>query len=331
MALPPAAETLFDAHARKLHCDHSIAYDHPGAASHDCEDRVPLHHRRTLAAQLLWSDEGGPGWEDRGVHCSFDRAAARPQHPGHPVPLPADLRLHRLHDRWTFGGKVTCEATGWLYNYIVPGALFPEFDRRKLSKLENLRTSFDGGAGVRRNAARPHLALTDRFAILADTWASDDFRDRPLDRGCRAPGDADHGVVKRTEDAWSGGDWLAKDSNFDRFVLAHNTYARKNEFVVVRPASGCREGETLSGLAGAVLGSDPSALVVSLRHPLRDRARPGPGKETLLRPSGLFTGSPEDEFFTAPWDVEGVAERGYSSTFANRGPYYLGCSRPGGC
>lgn len=331
---PDDVRPAFDAHARALLCDHSMAHHRPGGASQDCGDQVPKHHRRTLAAHLLWSDEGGGDFRDRGVRCTYDRGAARPDHPLYPVPTPGELRLRGIHDRWTFGGQVSCEATAWLYNYFVPESPFPEFTDEKLAdpkKLPNLRDRFDGGAGVRRNAGQPHLSLTHRFAILADTWASDDPRDRPLAEGCRAPGEADHGVLRRVEDLWSGGDWLAKDLAFDKFVLAHNDYARKNEFIAVRWASGCREGETLATIGGAVLGADPSALVVSLRHPLRDRARPGPGKETLLRPSSLLGGSPEDVFFTAPWDVEGVAERGYSSTFANRGPYYLGCSRPGGC
>lgn len=320
---PADVKPTFDAHARTLLCDHSIAQQRPGNASRDCGD-VPAYSRRTLASQLLWSDEGGERWEDRGVRCSIDRSASSPQGPPGARSFHPEPRLGRIHERWTFGGKITCEATAWLYNHLIPGLFFS-------GRTTQPASSRGGGAGTLRSAGAPLLSLADRFAILADTWASDDPRDRPLERGCRAPGNADHGVLRRVEDLWSGGSVLARDREFGRFVAAHNDYAKANEFVAVRRGTGCIEGGTLSGIAGAVLGSDPSALVVSLRHPLRDPSRPGPGAETLLRPSGLLAGSPEDRFLTVPWDVEGIADPGYSRTFTNRGSYYLGCSRSGGC
>jgi hypothetical protein len=146
--------------------DHTSAFDDgaevdsPGFGEFDRirgRHNHPKHHKIYFAAQYTYRFDSASS--DTEFQCNLEKGTRRTDD---------DPLLSSFSQKYSIGGEVRCEATGFIYNYLLPEKLFTQFTQVSLSNLTTRGKDLDSHdiQGKGRN-----IVATEGGALLFDTWA----------------------------------------------------------------------------------------------------------------------------------------------------------------
>ncbi|QRK08213.1 hypothetical protein JQX13_51220 [Archangium violaceum] len=154
---------------RATYSDHTSAFDDgaevdaPGygdtsriRGNHDHQK----HHKIYFAAQYTFRFDANVG-PDTQFKCTVKEDSSWANDVTNVLPTFAN-------SRYNAGGQVVCEATGYIYNYLLPEKLFTEFTEVKMSDLTKRGTGSDSHA---YQGQGNNIIAKERGSLFFNTWA----------------------------------------------------------------------------------------------------------------------------------------------------------------
>lgn len=298
-------------YARLMYCDHESGQNRYDAKSgngklKDCEEED--HHEGTaLVAHVCWLN--GRNQEEDGVDKSGDTKQVTCVGPDKSVGnLGADGLYAGYHSSGEFnqGGFIHCSARAVVENYLLPQRFLPEFsdDKERVDLTKKMWRAKKDGASYHDNAkdgdkSTAYFIKEQEMSILVDTWA--------LTKPAQVrPGKKAGELYDRVNNLY------ASDQS--------QGYAQMQ-----KAASGFfeRAGDSLidkSFLPANNGGDDPRKPNLSIKPHTAGLEAPS---EKIKQAGG------SSNYFNTEWkDWE---QNRNQKTYEKRGPYYMGCRKPGTC
>lgn len=301
---------------RATYSDHTSAFDdgaEVGVDGYNVEDRIfgrhnhSKHHKIYFAAQYTFRFKEEFG-SDTEFLCSLSQDSDWAKDATNLVQSFADSEYNR-------GGKVFCEATGFIYNYIIPEKLFQEFTEVKMSDLTKRATNSDShdfqGTGG-------NIVAHETGSLYYHTWAL---------RNGSANGNLDDADIGVRGSLFSlGGDGPSKVEGpfYDRVVFGA-TEATTYDAVQAASVSFANTADSsdLLSLSGVEAAGPKTRDIGGLPNPhgvyLVARYKPqSPGQKQ--KAARVLIGG--QEYQSTPY--KGI-NNDYSTAYSKRGVYYMGC------
>ncbi|HSP77167.1 MAG TPA: hypothetical protein VLQ93_01465 [Myxococcaceae bacterium] len=289
--------------------DPDVAADYGNTARITGNHLHEKHHKVYFAAQYTFRWEGA----DTQFLCNS----------GDDMNWNLDPLFKGFGQRFGTGGYVKCEATGYIYNYLIPQKLFTNFtdvDMSKLTRRQGDSHQFQGEGGNTAN-----IVAYETAAISFNTWA---LRNGAPNGGGLS--DADIGV----RGFMGGAPTNVEGPFYDRVVYDYtDTPTRPSTYTPVRLASAAFTAKAASNNSvgmTAVTAGPTMRSVAGLPNMagvfLVARYQPRKAQDQVRqKPPGLLGGAMHQGFQSTPYS--GV-NNNYRTAYRKRGTGYMGCRQP---
>jgi hypothetical protein len=154
---------------RATYSDHTSAIDDGAEVGEDGYGEVERirgnhnhdkHHKIYFAAQYTFRFDANVG-PDTQFQCTRSEDSSWASDATGLLPAYAD-------SSYNMGGQVRCEATGYIYNYLIPEKLFTEFTDVKMSNLTKRQSTTDSHSIQGRGG---NIVAHETGSLIYNTWA----------------------------------------------------------------------------------------------------------------------------------------------------------------
>ncbi|MFY0529394.1 hypothetical protein ACN28I_41595 [Archangium gephyra] len=208
------------------------------------------------------------------------------------------------------GGQVTCSATGYIYNYLIPEKLFTEFTDVKMSNLTKRQSATTDSHSIQGRGG--NIVAHETGSLIYNTWA--------LRNGAASGGLANADIGARS--GLMGDPDNIEGPFYDRVVF---DYSRTPTYAAVAAASGAFSARAAQqNILAAATAGPTTRSVAGLPNMagtfLISRYKPQDPGLRQQASGGLFGGG--QGFQSTPYRN---VNNNYVTAGSNRGVYYMGC------
>ncbi len=314
---PLGGKSMVQKQARLMFCDHQSGKDRynemrdvtnedgtSGQTYADCHD---TDHHSGLVGHACWIND-----DAKQVTCEA------PERMVGALGVPVHTEYQGA---FTHGGLIRCAARAVVENYLIPETFLPEFSRHEGGRLSKKKwrdtPNGQGDKGIHANAQAgtdetAYFLAEQRLAILTDTWALNERRSSESPAAA-SPGSKSGELHSRVANVYR-----------NRLNVGHPMVIAASGAFFAQAA-----GNNLLNPAFTRMALDDSDLAGG-DNPLSPNVASAAHLESQREPTSTVTQSGQDaSYFNTEWrDWERDNNR---RAYEERGNWYLGCNKAGGC